>query len=303
MGKPQRRSQKRHQASRLQALKQSSQESKQGLKEQISAKLIGFTPLKFALPKNFGELSSLEQDLNEAFVLDKPNITSGKINWGNFLEQEKECYAQVPEVKTKLLDHVLEQISAHDQDAAELVEVLLYGLSKRPLSEVKRFANTVERLFAPELELSVAKRRITLYGLVLHYLIKNFLVIFERYSIFQRVDEKFVDRCCWIQMLADGAFDRLQLRLVYAYTNMVQSEEQELWQSFRYEGREMLSDIKEMAVACLIYNRLKNIKEKLLAAAPDRAAVEAKLWFQPIPLSSIPETSSELKAREYLDLD
>ena len=132
-------------------------------------------------------------------------------------------------------------------------------------------------------------------------LCKNCLVVMERYHLLDD-NPDFQVCCCWLQMLADQALDRILLRCLYAFEHML-DQDKDLWDSFRREKRAINFDLSVMVSTCLLYEKVKTAKAQLLAVAPDRAAAEAQLWFQPIPLSSIPETSSELKAREYLDLD
>lgn len=302
MGKPLRRSQKRRQAQqqRTRSAQIQTDAKTRGNQGQPQS-LPSFTPLQFALPHKRSELSAIEREL--LGVLDSPDFPEFDIDLHDFWVQEHQRFLQSDLVKRQVISRALTHVLICDKLAFEVVEPLKTGLIIRPLEELVRFANEVMHLYGPDSAYSddARKRRVAFFGLVQHTLCKNCLVVMERYHLLDD-NPDFQVCCCWLQMLADQALDRILLRCLYAFEHMLDQDE-DLWDSFRREKRAINFDLSVMVSTCLLYEKVKTAKEKLLAVAPDRAAAEAQLWFQPIPLSSIPETSSELKAREYLDLD
>lgn len=300
MAKPLRRSQKRRQAQQNRNRSSQTNVAEQAVPEKVQI-YSGFEPLHFALPHKRSELSAIEREL--LGVLDSPDFPDFDIDLHPFWVQEHQRFLQSDLVKRQVISRALTHVLICDKLAFEVVEPLKTGLIIRPLEELVRFANEVMHLYGPDSAYSddARKRRVAFFGLVQQTLCKNCLVVMERYHLLDD-NPDFQVCCCWLQMLADQALDRILLRCLYAFEHML-DQDKDLWDSFRREKRAINFDLSVMVSTCLLYEKVKTAKEKLLAVAPDRAAAEAQLWFQPIPLSSIPETSSELKAREYLDLD
>lgn len=300
MAKPLRKSQKRRPAQQQRTRSVQADLTAQAEQEQNQI-YPEFEPLHFALPRNRSEVSPLEQELFH--LLEQGDAPDGAFELSSFFAQEHQRFLQADQAKVKAITQALALLSIYDKKAFDTVEPLKMALTLRPLEEVVRFANGVMRLYdSDDSPMGAAKRRVTLFGLVLENLVKNCLVILERYSISSGNDD-FRNYCGWLQMIADQALERMQLRCIFAFDSMISEEDEALWQSLRFEGRPVMGDLLFVAASCMLYIKLVQAKERLLQAAPDRAAAEAQLWFKPIPLSSIPETDLELKAREYLDLD
>lgn len=106
--------------------------------------------------------------------------------------------------------------------------------------------------------------------------------VFDRYGVLDPSEDPEHYRYRWLKLLADHAYDREHIRVIYAYQSLVASEDQTLWAQIKHReaGFKFLPIFESSFQQSLWYEALMQKKEELLAAAPDRAAAEAQLWFK-----------------------
>lgn len=246
--------------------------------------------LEFEFPASTEQLAPLERELLAYFS----QMDGVQFNFDpqQFFTEEAQLFATRVDPKlAQAINKSLELVARYDQEAAQKIEPFKMAIAANPLYAFDsgcaawNWQRQIERIFAKGDQVSDqerVQRRIVLYAQVMLQMSAMENYVFDRYGVLDPSEDPEHYRYRWLKLLADHAYDREHIRVIYAYQSLVASEDQTLWAQIKHReaGFKFLPIFESSFQQSLWYEALMQKKEELLAAAPDRAAAEAQLWFK-----------------------
>lgn len=245
--------------------------------------------LEFDFPASPEQLAPLERELLAYFG--QMDEVQPKFDPQQFFTEEAKLFAKVNPKLAQAINKSLELVAQYDQEAAQTLAPFKMAIAANPLFAINpdfsawSWQRKIEHMFALGDQVNAqehAQRRIVLYAQVMLQLNAMETYVLDRYGVLDPSEDPEHYRYRWLKLVADHAYDREHIRIICAYQSLVASEDQTLWAKIKHQegGFKLLPMFEASFQQSLWYEALMQKKEELLAAAPDRAAAEAQLWFK-----------------------